>query len=309
VTDSDLLSEAIAELYSSDLDDFTERRGALAASTRAAGQASVAKQIAGLRKPTRSAWVVNQLVHAEPDVPARLAALGEDLRAAENSMDGARLRELSLARRVLIEALVRQAFTRSGLPAPSAGLREEVTATLTAALADPQVAEQLRAGTLLRAARWDGFGSAAASTLTPVPVPLPAEGHRSRPVQAVPASRTRAPRSPAPDGPAPDGPASGGPASGAPSAAAAAAARAAAIQAAEQERRLAAIAAAEQAAAEADRAAEAAASAEQEQESAVELLEEQVAEARRRLSDASREARRTSIARRQARQALDRMRG
>jgi len=145
VTDSDLLSDAMTELYSSDLDEFTDRRGALAARARAADQASVAKQIAGLRKPTRSAWVVNQLVRAEPDAASRLAALGDDLRAAESSMDGARIRELSLARRKLIDALVRQAFTVSGQPAPTAGLREEVTATLTAALADPQVAEQVRA--------------------------------------------------------------------------------------------------------------------------------------------------------------------
>jgi hypothetical protein len=298
VTDSDLLSDAMAQLYSSDLDEFTQRRGALAASARAAGQASAAKQIAGLRKPTRSAWVVNQLLRAEPGAASRLAAMGADLRAAESSADGARIRELSAARRQLIQALVRQAFAVSGQHAPSAALREEVTATLTAALADPQVAEQMRAGSLVRAARWDGFGAAAASTLTPVPVA--AEGHRSPAVQAMPA-----PARPAPGAPS---------APGAPGArhaqhpAAAAADRAAAREAAERERRLAAIAAAEQAVAEADRAAEAAASAELEQESAVQQLEEQVAEARRRLSEASRQARRTSIARRQARQALDRIR-
>ena len=111
MTDGDLLSEAMTELYSSDLGEFTERRGVLAAGARAGGQPSVAKQIAALRKPTRSAWVVNQLVHADPDVAERLAALGDELRTAERSVDGARIRELSVTRRQLIEALVRQALS------------------------------------------------------------------------------------------------------------------------------------------------------------------------------------------------------
>jgi hypothetical protein len=290
VIDGDLLSEAMAELYSADLDEFTERRGALAARARAAGQASVAKQIAGCRKPTRSAWVVNQLVRAEPGVASRLAALGDDLRAAESSMDGARIRELSLARRKLIGALVRQAFAVSGQPAPAAALREEVTATLTAALADPQVTEELRAGTLQRALRWDGFGSAPASALTP---PRPsAERHRT------PAVKTAAPA-----------PSASSSAAAAPAAAAAAAAAAATARAmAERDRRRAAITAAQEAVAVADRDAEATARAEREQQSAVRLLEEQVADARRRLADARQEARRADSARRQARQALDRIR-
>ena len=106
---AELLSEAVAELYACDLAAFTERRTALAARARAAGEASAAKQIAALRKPTRSAWAINQLVRADPSVPSRLAALGDELRAAEAELDGEKIRELSLARRQLDEALVRQA--------------------------------------------------------------------------------------------------------------------------------------------------------------------------------------------------------
>ena len=62
VTGAGLLSEAATELYASDLETFTERRAVLAARARAAGERSVAKEIAGLRKPTRSAWVINRLV-------------------------------------------------------------------------------------------------------------------------------------------------------------------------------------------------------------------------------------------------------
>ena len=169
VAGTDLLSEAVAELYASDPDAFTARRGVLAAQARAAGEAAEAKKIAGLRKPTRSAWVVNHLVRADPSVASRLAALGDELRAAERSLDGAKIRELSLARRQLIDALVQQAVRLAGQDSPPAALREEVTSTFRAALADPEFAERLGAGTLLHAERWAGFGSGAAPALVLVP--------------------------------------------------------------------------------------------------------------------------------------------
>jgi hypothetical protein len=69
------------------------------------------------------------------------------------------MRELSKERRRLIDGLVERAFDTTAQTDPSAALREEVTATLEAALADPDVAGQLEAGTLLRAVRWSGFGA------------------------------------------------------------------------------------------------------------------------------------------------------
>jgi hypothetical protein len=96
------------------------------------GDASTAKRTTGLRKPTRSAWILNQLVRSAPAVTAQLAALGEQLRAAQRSLEGAAIREPSLQRRQLIDALARQAFTVSGAHAPSAACWDEVTATLGA---------------------------------------------------------------------------------------------------------------------------------------------------------------------------------
>src|SRR5512142_1510435 len=147
----DLLEDAKAELYEADPDGFTARRQELADGAREAGQPAVAKQIAGLRKPTRSAWVVNRLVRSDPGVRSRLDALAADLREAA---DGARLRELTTTRSRLVDELTRAAL--AGLPAPPAALREEVTATLDAAIADPEVAGRL--GTLARAERYAGFG-------------------------------------------------------------------------------------------------------------------------------------------------------
>src|SRR5215470_6155119 len=160
----DLLAEAQAELYVAEPDSFTPRRRELADQAREAGQPAVAKQIAALRKPTRSAWVVNRLIRSDPEVKTRLDALAADLRAAA---DGARLRELTTARSRLVDELTRTAL--AGLPAPPAALREEVTATLDAAIADPEVAGRL--GTLTRAEQYAGFGPGSFIAAPPAPAP------------------------------------------------------------------------------------------------------------------------------------------
>jgi hypothetical protein len=176
---TDLLADAKAELYRADPDEFMSRRQELAARAREAGEPAVAKQIGALRKPTRSAWVVNRLVRADPDVTARLAELAAELRDA--GLDGGRIRELSAARARLVDELTRQAF--DDLPAPPAAVREEVTATLDAALADPEVAANL--GTLVRAAHWAGFGLTNGAPAPPPPAaktkkPAPAEPSAER---------------------------------------------------------------------------------------------------------------------------------
>ena len=301
VSGGDLLQEAIAELYSGDPGEFIERRSGLAARARTAGDAALAKKITGLRKPTRSAWILNQLVRSTPEVTSQLAELGDELRAAQRSLDGAAIRELSLRRRQLIDALTRQAFALAGQQPPPPVLKDEVTATLNAALTDPEFNEQLRAGALDRAVRRDGFGPAAAPGL--VLLPSPSRG-ATAPARAV-------------TGTAP-------PAAHVPPATARGAAKVKAgqkrhlqaIATAEQERRRAtaaerehrrAIAAAEQAVAEADQAADAAAVAERADDSAARLIEEQLTEARRRLADTRLRTRRAGTRQRQARQALDQL--
>jgi hypothetical protein len=279
VSSGELMNEAVAELYACDLEAFTERRGILAARARAAGESAVAKEIAGLRKPTRSAWILNQLVRTDPGVPSRLTALGDELRAAEAALDGARIRELSQARRQLVDALTRQALNAPGLPPASAALQEEVTATFRAALADPHVAEQLAAGTLLRPVQRAGFSSQGRAVLALVPPPE--EGRPSR-AAAGAGSRT------------------------APRPATRPAAEEAAARAERERSR--AIADAERALADASLAADAARAAEQEQLGAARRIEEQLAEARERLADARSRVRRATTAQRMAQHALDRLR-
>jgi hypothetical protein len=181
---SDLLADAKAELYQADPDEFMTRRQELVAEAREAGEPAAAKQIGALRKPTRSAWVVNRLVRAEPEVTARLAALAAELREvgrSGSSTDGGRIRELGAARARLVDELTRQAF--DDLPAPSAAVREEVTATFDAALADPEVAANL--GTLVRAAHWAGFGFDAGNRQG---APAPPAAKTTKPASAEPSA-------------------------------------------------------------------------------------------------------------------------
>ena len=156
----DRVAAAADELYGADPAEFTERRKALADAARAADDPAAAKQIGALRKPTRAAWVVNQLARTDPGAPGQLASLADDLRAAEQAKDGRKLRELSASRGELVDALTGQALDAAGVADPPSGLREEVTATLTSAIADPEVAAEFAAGTLTRAAQWAGFGLA-----------------------------------------------------------------------------------------------------------------------------------------------------
>jgi hypothetical protein len=328
VSAADFVAEATAELYGSDPEGFTERRAALASQARAAGERGAAKEIAGLRKPTRPAWMINQLVRADPGVADQLAGLGGELRAAAAALDGARIRELSQARRRLVDTLIRQALQQAGEQSPPAALREDLTATFGAALADPQVAREVAAGTLSRAVHRADF-SAGMPGLTLVPPPAD-EGTRppgkaSAAAEAAAARKAGAARAAGRAHAAPGTPAArdvqAGQAGTGKAAPAAQAAKAAMLaRAAEQaqaarearearaaEERRRAIAGAEQALAEASRAADEAAQAERDGRGQVQALEAQLDEARRWLTGARRRVRETQAARQKAQRALSRL--
>lgn len=269
--------EAAAELYAGDPAVFIRRRGELAAQARASGDAAAAKEITGLRKPTRSAWVVNLLVRADPDVPSRLAALGTALREAGSSLDGRTLRELSRQRRELIATLTRQAL--AGQRDAPVSLQEEVSATLSAAVGDPGVAADLAAGALVRPAERSGFGLPGPGPPAASP-PRPGRDRAARPGAAQAEQRDQERRRQA----------------------------AAAAEQRDQERGRQAATAAEQAVREAEQAAAAARGAEQARADAVERLEHQLEQARDALAAARRASRAAAGALRGARRALDRLR-
>jgi hypothetical protein len=310
VTGADLLDEAVAELYSADPEGFMARRQELAVHAREAGQAPAAKKIAALRKPTRTAWMINQFARSDPDAITRLTDLGTELRTAERAGDGRRLRELSQTRRQLVATLVRRALENAGQAMAPAGMREEITATFAAALADAEVAEQIRQGTLVRAQRRSGFGTAEAPILTVVP-PLP-ESHRTAKPRPKPRPKPKTTTTTATTTAATTAvPTSNPPAAPALAAkdkkAGNRAANKAQEQAAHQQRLVQARAKAEQALADADLAVAAAAQDQRDQEKAIRRLERELATARGHLRAAAVEVRRAEAVQRRARQALGRL--
>jgi len=169
MVDRDALCRAVDALYSVEPDEFLPRRSALAAAARSSGDRATAKEITGLRKPTRSAAILNGLARSDPDRVGALLDLGTDLRDAERSVDAGRLRELTGRRRRLIDDLTRAAFRIAGDEEPSSAIKDEVVSTLTAALANDDVADQLRSGTMVKPARWEGFGFGGGPDLMIVP--------------------------------------------------------------------------------------------------------------------------------------------
>jgi hypothetical protein len=154
------LDEAADELYAANPDDFMAARTALAKQAKEAGDKALAKQITALRKPTRSAWLVNLVARAERDRVTELVELAAALRQAQQAMDGDTLRRLSRDRRTLIDTLARRAGELArdqGYPPPDGAL-QEVSQSLQAALGDAAIAEQVRAGRLAAPVAYGGFG-------------------------------------------------------------------------------------------------------------------------------------------------------
>jgi hypothetical protein len=148
--------DELDELYEVKPEEFTALRTKLAAAAKRRGDTDTAKQISAARKPTAAAWVVNRVALRDRDIRTRLAGLGQRLRDAHAAMDGDRIRKLSAEQRRLVEDVGRAAFEEAELADPSAALHDDVTGTLQAAVADPDVASQL--GRLTKAERWSGFG-------------------------------------------------------------------------------------------------------------------------------------------------------
>lgn len=155
--------QVTGELYGLEPSQFVRTRDERVRQARAAGDRVLAATIAKLRKPSVAAWLVNLLVRSDREEVEQLLALGEALREAQSSLAGPELRELGRQRHQVVAALARRArrLAADAGHRVSAGTDEEVQATLTAALADPGVAEQVRSGRLTSALTYEGLGFAA----------------------------------------------------------------------------------------------------------------------------------------------------
>ncbi|MEU4607454.1 hypothetical protein AB0F43_31095 [Kribbella sp. NPDC023972] len=102
----------------------------------------------------------NELARAAPDQVNDLTELGEELRQAQLSGDGARLRQLTPRRHSLVQQLVKtaRALAREQGRPVSQQIAQRLTETLDAAVVDPGAAQLLRSGQLTSALRHVGFG-------------------------------------------------------------------------------------------------------------------------------------------------------
>jgi hypothetical protein len=177
------LDEIVRELYVLPPTDFVAARNELVRQAKAAGSRDVADRLQQLRRPTRSAWLVNLLAR-DPTAMQRLSALGRELRDAQTGLARTELRNLAEQRRQLIADLL----DRTRAHAAEVGMQltptvlSEVEATLQAALVDLAGALTIRNGRLVRPLSHSGFGprprlnaSQIRSTVELRPIEVPAE--------------------------------------------------------------------------------------------------------------------------------------
>lgn len=151
----DLLSIA-DELYGLPLAEFTPARDARAKELKGT---DLAKPVKALKKPSLAAWVVNLLVRRDTGQVDQVLAVGEALRAAQESMSGEELRALTRQRRQLTAAVTTQArrTAREEGTKVTDAVADQVEATLTAAMVDPDCAKAVRSGLLVAALATTGL--------------------------------------------------------------------------------------------------------------------------------------------------------
>ena len=173
------VEQAADELYGLPLDEFTRARDERAKGLRTEGNREAADAVKALRKPTVAASMLNQLARTRRKDVERLLAAGEELQTAQEELlaggDRAAFQRAAAKERELVAALAGEA---------EPGLAERIAATLHAAALDSQVADDLRAGRLVREREAiGGFGA-------PGPGPVPAPRAGPKPKSKPPASRS-----------------------------------------------------------------------------------------------------------------------
>jgi hypothetical protein len=182
-TDSTAEPTRAEDLYRLDPSGFTAARNTLAKKLRAAGAKDEAKQVAQLRRPPATAWALNRIAYDQPALVSDVLEAGALLRAAMDlalSGDASGLRVAQGEERRAVDAAVTEAAAhlRAVGAAGSDAARQRMASTLRAAVVDPAVAEQLRAGLLDSDREAPGFGLDPGDLAPSTPRP-PAAGRRA----------------------------------------------------------------------------------------------------------------------------------
>lgn len=171
---ADDFDTVVEQLYAGAPEHFVEQRDAAAKSARAAGEKDRAGRIKQLRRPTAAAAIINRL-RRSPDHSGldTLLDLGERLREAQATLDAPTMKTLSTERNSLIRALLADAAEVSGGPLTGA-VREQLSDTFTAAVADAEAGRAVGSGRLVTGLRYSGFGEVDLRDAVAAPLPSPA---------------------------------------------------------------------------------------------------------------------------------------
>ncbi|MGH3565687.1 MAG: hypothetical protein ACRDRH_06575 [Pseudonocardia sp.] len=162
---------AVDALYELPPEEFVPARDDRVTAARQRGDRELARAIGRLRRPTRAAWLANLLARHRSEQIEGLVGLAAGLAQAQRTLDGDALRALATQRHRAVAAMARDAARlaqAAGSPATDAQLRE-LQGILEAALAQPEVAEEVRSGRLTRTLRYTGFGPEVDPGATPTP--------------------------------------------------------------------------------------------------------------------------------------------
>lgn len=192
---ADALADEAAALYALLPAEFVKARDARAKQLRADDK-DLAAQVKALRRPTVAAWLVNLLAH-EAGALDPLLELGAALREAQSRLDTATMKQLSAQRPGIVGDLADRAARLAADRDPSFGdtatTREQVIATLTAALADPMAEQAVASGRLVSPLSYAGFGEVEIGDAIATPlraVPDPADHAVAKPRSVAPQART-----------------------------------------------------------------------------------------------------------------------
>lgn len=151
------LAEIAQELYGLPLEEFVASRAA-AAKSAAEEDRELAAAVRSLPKPSSAAWAVNMFARHDPDSIRQLSELGQSMRAAQDNLDAAAMRELGQERRRLLSQVMDtvHSVTEQQGRKISGAVATEVEETLRAATADSGAAAAVRSGQLLKVLSSDG---------------------------------------------------------------------------------------------------------------------------------------------------------
>jgi hypothetical protein len=167
------IQAAADELYAVLPAEFIAARDARAKQARADDDEQLYQQIKKLRRPSAAAWLVNLLARSGEGFDA-FSDLSRRLRDAQTNLDAPTMKELGQERTRVVAELVERAVYLANEADPqyrdTATIRDQVTSTLTAAVADPTAEAAVTSGRLVSPLSYAGFGEVDISDAVATPL-------------------------------------------------------------------------------------------------------------------------------------------